>query len=124
MKLTKKLLGFCLILAALFAPTAHAATIEVNPGPVGGPANNLAFEVQAPGALQLDLVFTDNKTLEYGAGLHVFFVDSSVANPTYLGAFLNASGNEIPGTEYFGQVNIDACTSQKSVNIEIIDFLA
>ena len=32
---TLKILGICLILVALFAPTAHAETIVVNPGAVG-----------------------------------------------------------------------------------------
>ena len=65
-------LGIYLILVALFASTAHATvTIPVDPGPVGGSAQPLSFSVPVASAGQIDLVFTDNKTLTFGPGLLV-----------------------------------------------------
>ena len=55
-----KVLGFCLILTALCASTAHAQVEEivVNPGTVGANANDFVFNVLTdPGALQVDLIF-------------------------------------------------------------------
>ena len=65
-----KTLGLCLILTTLFAPSAQALEILVNPGPAGSPVNNpLAFFIEEgslpepPPFPSVDLVFTDGKSV-------------------------------------------------------------
>ena len=98
------ILGVCLILVALFAlfaPFAHAQqTVDVNPGSVGKEAQN--FNFNAGPAVFVDILWTDNKTLEWEAGPHVFVLWGS-SNAAYAGILLDAAGNEIPGTELVGE---------------------
>jgi hypothetical protein len=105
-----KILCSCLILSVLFALTAQAATITVenDPGPVGGPAGPLAgWSINDPDIDIVNLVFTDNKALKSGPGVLIFLLGGGTNEP-YAGFFLDASGSAIPGTEFFGQVDVDA----------------
>lgn len=101
-----KILISCLMLAALFASGAHAVSIDVNPGPVGGPANQLSWTLPnppAPDQFAFDIMFTDNKTLEWGAGTQIFSLLTSAPAGNYFGAFLDAGGDSIPGTAFVGR---------------------
>ena len=96
---TLKFLGICLILLALLAPTAQAETVSVNPGTVGGEAQNFIFSTSKN--LVIDFVWSDNKTLEWEAGSHVFFLFGP-GGASYAGILLDAAGDPIPGTELTG----------------------
>jgi len=98
----KRIIGLCLFLVVLFAPTAYAVTIVVNPGNVGGEAQNFNF-ANDDLVLVVDLVWADNKTLEWGAGTHVFLLAGD-PGAFYAGILLDAAGNPIPGTELAGRV--------------------
>lgn len=100
MSRAKELIRSCLFLVALFAPTAHAETVTVNPGAVGGEAQDFNFS-NGDGTLVVDLVWADNKTLEWGAGTHVFLLAGD-SGALYVGILLDAAGNVIPGTELAG----------------------
>ena len=95
---TLKILRICLILLALLAPTAHAETKVVNPGNVGGEAQDFQFDASTQ---VVDIVWADNKTLEWGAGTHIFFLLGPPGSG-YVGILLDAAGIPIPGTELIG----------------------
>ncbi|MBW2397475.1 MAG: PEP-CTERM sorting domain-containing protein [Deltaproteobacteria bacterium] len=106
--------GCCLILAALFAPSAQALEILVNPGPAGSPVNNpLAFFIEEgslpepPPFPSVDLVFTDGKSVilepETGPANNLLVFEMFGATTvTYTGFLTNELGNEIPGTDFTG----------------------
>ena len=100
-----KILGICLILVALFAPTAHAEEVLVDPGTPGSEAKN--FDFTADSGLLIDIIFTDNKTLEWEAGTHLFATPGSPFSWVYSGVLLDASGNAIPGTLVYGQTQAE-----------------
>ncbi len=113
MRAGRRILGCCLILAALFAPSAQA--VPVNPGSVGSPANNplnfLTPDLPMPPPVpSFDLVFTDGKSLilQGGANILGFIIELSSGGTAYSGFLTDELGNEIPGTEYTGVVTIDA----------------
>ncbi len=105
-------LGCCLILATLFAPSAQAVEILVNPGPAGSPVNNpLAFFIEEgslpepPPFPSVDLVFTDGKSviLKPGTGPpNLLVFEMFGATVSYTGFLTNELGNEIPGTDFTG----------------------
>jgi len=103
------ILGICLILAALFACTAHAQeTIGVDPGPVGEPAFDFAFNVSVAATNSIKLEFFDNKTLKAGPGITGFmFTGITDKGIPYSGVLLDANGEEIPGTEFDGVTSFD-----------------
>ena len=102
---TLNILGICLILVALFAPTAHAEKIVVDPGAVDGGAQDFAVEATfSEDSPELFVIlFTDNKTLEWEAGTHEWLTLGSPSSLAYAGFLLDASGNPIPGTELVGK---------------------
>ena len=89
-------------------------TIEIDPGNPGDQAFNLSFDVDLPGTNQINLVFTENKTLKFGPGPLSFLF--TCTGPTcaegvrYSGSLRDASGNEIPGTSFSGVFDGDAAT--------------
>lgn len=100
----KQYLASFFILAALFAPGAQAAQVSVNPGTVGFGAIDLQFFLIGD-ATEIDITFTDNKTLEYQGDL-TFNVQppAGIGTPfiPYTGFFTDASGNKITGTDFSG----------------------
>jgi len=115
MRNSHKILVSCLTLLALWGPSAQAVTLTVenNPGVVGEPAQPLAgWSVNDPDIDTVNLVFTDNKTLESGPGALGFFlgVGGSTDGVSYTGFLLDASGSAIPGTDFFGIVGVDAAS--------------
>jgi hypothetical protein len=117
-----KTLGLCLILTTLFAPSAQALEILVNPGPVGSPAANPLFFFIEDGSLpdpppppSVDLLFTDGKSLMLDPGIDhrnllVFFIDGE--RVTYTGYLTDELGGEIPGTDFTGSVDTSATNTQ------------
>jgi hypothetical protein len=102
-------LGFMLV--ALFAPTAHAqqVTVEVNPGEPCNPARDFSF-VTEEDAYLIDVLFKDNKTVEYGEGTHSFFFIAGAGEflgYPYFGFLLDAAGEVIPDTAFFGEFPSD-----------------
>ena len=71
-----KILVSCFVLAALFTSGAKAITCnptcEVPIGPVGGLANDFIFDTGKTPVI--DILWADNKTLEWEAGQHLFFL--------------------------------------------------
>jgi len=113
MRAGRRILGCCLILAALFAPSAEA--VPINPGSVGSPANNpMNFLTPTlptpPPAPSFDLVFSGGKSLILQGGENIlgFTIRLSSEGTAYSGFLTDELGNEIPGTEYAGVVNVDA----------------
>jgi len=114
--------GCCLILAALFAPSAQAVEILVNPGPVGSPVNNpLAFFIEEgslpepPPFPSVDLVFTDGKSviLQPGTGPPNLLVFEMLGDTvSYTGFLTNELGNEIPGTDFTGIADTSATNKE------------
>lgn len=98
-----KILVSCFMLASLYASGAKAVTCDptcfVNPGPVGGLANGFIFSTSSLPVL--DIVWTDNKTLEWEEGQRLFFIFGPPSQ-TFGGFLLDASGDIIPGTEIIG----------------------
>ena len=97
-----KILVFCLMLAALFTSSARAVTIFVNPGNPGSSAQDFNFS-DPDSALLIDIVWTDNKTLTWDAGTHVFSIFGDPGSLGYVGGLLDASGNVIPSTALAGE---------------------
>jgi hypothetical protein len=95
-----KFLSICLLLIALFAPTAQAETVFVNPGTVGDTAQDFTFG--AGSNISVDIVWTDNKTLEYTSGTHLFFLYGPPC-ATYTGVLLDAAGSAIPDSGLAGK---------------------
>jgi len=83
----------------LITAGAHAVTIFEDPGTPGNGAQDFAFD--QVGGLEVDILWTDNKTLEWGAGEHVFVLFGS-PNALYTGWLLDQFGNEIPDSEILG----------------------
>lgn len=77
-------------------------TILVNPGPIGQESQGFNFSVNSELAV-VDILWTDNKTLTWEAGTHVF-IFSGNANHFYTGILLDASGRGIPGSEFVGKM--------------------
>ena len=95
-----------LMLVILFAPTAHAqqVTVEVNPGEPCNPASNFSFATESD-AYVIDVLFKDDKTLEYGEGTHaIFFVAGAgeFLGYVYFGSLLDAAGDVLPETAFLG----------------------
>ncbi|MBW2694026.1 MAG: PEP-CTERM sorting domain-containing protein [Deltaproteobacteria bacterium] len=118
-----KTLGFCLILTTLFAPSAQALEILVNPGPFGSPVNNpLAFFIEEgslpepPPFPSVDLVFTDGKSVilepETGPANNLLVFEMFGAIVTYTGFLTNELGNEIPGTDFTGIADGDVTNKE------------
>jgi hypothetical protein len=114
-----KIFGSSLILLALFASSAKALTIPINPGPIGGPANEFSWQTDDD-FVTFDIVFTDGKALQWGPGRQVFRLLSAVANgEDFFGAFLDASGEPIPGTAFVGQFGTNL--SPANVAVVVLD---
>ena len=96
-----KTLGSCLILLALIASGANADTIFVNPGTPGSEAQN--FDVISDDPFTIDILFLDNKTLEYEAGTHLFATPGTPVSMIFGGVLLDSSSNPIPDTLVAGQ---------------------
>jgi hypothetical protein len=101
-----------LMLVALFAPTAQAqqVTVEVNPGEPCNPAGDFSFETEEE-AYVIDVLFKDNKTVEYGEETHSFFFTPGPGfflGYLYFGSLLDAAGDVIPDTAFFGEFPSDA----------------
>ena len=111
----QKTLVICLILVTLFASGAKAETVFINPGEVGGQAIN--FQFTNDNAAFVDLLWSDNKTLEWEAGTHVFLLYGRLCLG-YAGILLDAVGNEIPDTELAGRT---PCTSGSELSVGVID---
>jgi len=98
-----KILVACFMLAALFAGTAHAiTTMELDPGTPGEAAQNFDFGQQS---LDVDgllrVTFTDNKTLEWTAGSHLWLSPGQPLDLDYFGAFLDS--NLDPIADFIGK---------------------
>jgi hypothetical protein len=102
-----KICGSCLILLALFASGARAVTIEIDPGAVGNLVNSpLNFVVPPPGAVVVDLVFSDQKTLTWGPGPLFFALTASPGGALVpLNGYLSDGGGEIAGTAFDGLID-------------------
>jgi len=111
-----KILGICLILIALFAPAAHAETVQVNPGAVGGNANDFFFD--AGPADFVKIVWTDSKTLEYTSGTTHFFFLYGPDCSSFAGVLLDAAGKPIPETAVGGRTQ---CTAGSELSTGRID---
>jgi hypothetical protein len=101
---TLKILGICLLLVALFAPTAQAlTTITIDPGTPGEGAQDFDF-----GAIDLidsslvQVVFADNKTIKWDAGSH-FFQSPGTPGTSYLGFFLDENLEPINTAVFAGR---------------------
>jgi hypothetical protein len=101
--------GCCFVLAALFAPSAQAVEIAVDPGVVDEEASPINFTLVNPETV-FDLTFTDMKTLE-GAGLPTSFSlrpDCSFPQcPVidFTGYLSDESGTEIDDTAFVGKTD-------------------
>ncbi len=98
-----KTLCFCLILAALFAPSALAVEVIIDPGPVGSEAiTNTPFTL--PNEDQsLEIKFADNKTLEFGPQPPLIFsIQSDQVDTLYTGFLTDEQGIQIVGTDFSG----------------------
>ena len=93
-----KSIALSVFFVAFFASTAQAETTEINPGNIGSEAQDFNFDAST---VTVDIVWTDNKTLEWGAGTHIFFL-LGPAGSAYGGILLDAAGIPIPGTELIG----------------------
>ena len=109
-----KILCFCLILLALLGFTAQAqADVEQFVIPVGEVGsrppdpNSWVIAPSYPDTTTCVLVWEDNKQLQFGPGPLSFFIDGDSGSP-YTGHLLDAGLNAIPGTAFFGIVNVDA----------------
>jgi hypothetical protein len=93
----------CLMLAALLASSANAATVFLNPGTPGELAQDLDFGGQAAEAGPTTFLFEENKTLEYDeAGFHFFLVTGNSRNLTFTGVLLDE--NLVPiNAVFYGQ---------------------
>ena len=100
-----KTLVFCLTLSVLVAGNADAITkLEIDPGTPGDAAQNFDFGlvgVDEDGLLQV--TFTDNKTLEWGAGSHFWTSPGTPFNTSYIGFFLDGNLDEIPTAMFAGR---------------------
>jgi hypothetical protein len=107
LKLTVAIVGTLLLIGV---SSVYAAPILVDPGQVGSVSDGFEFFVLPVGGLLVEVLFTDLKTLELGAGLHGFFLTGlgPGTRPIYAGSFLDAQGVSIPGTEFEGKVDGDA----------------
>jgi PKD repeat protein len=106
--------ALCLILLALLGFTAQAqADVEQFVIPVGAVGssppdpNPWVIASSYPDTTTCVLVWEDNKQLESGPGALSFFIDGDSGSP-YTGHLLDAGLNAIPGTAFFGIVNVDA----------------
>jgi hypothetical protein len=112
MKRTNKLssLATVALMAALLlgTSTAHAVTVSADPGTIGNVSDSFLFFVPPVGGLTVDVMFTDDKTLEFGAGLTGVTVTGGTTKPLYTAGFLDLGGNLIPGTEFGSKVDADA----------------
>lgn len=106
----RRILWRILLAVALLAGTdaAHAISIPADPGSPGSFSDGFSFPVPTPGFLSVEVMFTDNKTLELPPGTTAIAVTGSGSNPVYQAAFLDAAGTVIPGTNFSGFVDGDA----------------
>jgi hypothetical protein len=99
---------------ALFASSAKAVQITVDPGMVGGPVNDIiSFVVPPPGAVFVDLSFANQKTLTFGPGPLSFAltrVPAGGLGPPFVGALADENGDEIPGTGFTGVIDAGVIT--------------
>jgi hypothetical protein len=104
---TLKALGCGLTLLLLFASGAKAVPIDYNPGEVGQPVDEtFTFALAGPGALVVDLVFTDQKTLTWGPDPLIFALTAFPNNLQALtGVFTDGNGDPIAGTEFAGSID-------------------
>jgi hypothetical protein len=91
-----RILGLCLLLAMLLAPSAQAIAIPLHPGAVELPASPLSLSSGSASGMA-DLMFSNMKTFEFGPGILAFSIQPSEPVP-YTGFLRDALGNEIPGT--------------------------
>ena len=101
-----KILGICLILAMFFAPTAQAAltTMMIDPGTPGEGAQDFIFD-----SFESDLVqvlFTDNKTIEWNAGSH-FWLSPGTPGASYIGFFLDLNLDPIRTAAFAGKTVLE-----------------
>lgn len=96
-----KILGLSFMLAAFFASGAKADIIFVDPGTPGSGAQD--FFIASTTGVLIDILFLDNKTLEWEAGTHTWLTPGTPVDLLYSGFLLDESGNEIPGTELIGR---------------------
>ena len=103
MKMTNKLMGFCLLLAMLFASGTQAATtITIDPGTPGEGAKDFDFGsvfTEDP----LLVLFADNKTIEWDAGAHFWQSPGQPPRLTYLGFFLDKNLDPITTAAFAGR---------------------
>lgn len=111
-----KILVVCFMLAALFTSGAKAVTVFVNPGNPGNPAQDFNFS-DPDSALLIDIFWTDNKTLTWDAGTHVFSIFGDPGSLGYVGALLDASGNVIPDTALAGETTGTADFGFGAINL-------
>ena len=109
-----KTLG-CLILAALFAPSAQAATIaeiEVDPGSIGMASDGFVFSLTEEVEV-VDITFSDGKSLGFIVDpIQLVFAMKETSGTSGLipmaGFLTNENGRPIPGTAFTGQVTSSA----------------
>ena len=88
---TLKFLGICLMLVALFAPGTQAQSgceqepLYIDPGTIGNGAKD--FTVSAPSLRCITILWTDNKTLEYGDGTHFWLTPGAPYGGVYTVTF-------------------------------------
>ena len=116
-KRSKRIIGLCVFLAAFFAPAAHAQTIYQDPGAVGGTAQDFSFSAGPEPSGVVDILWSDNKTLEYTSGTHLFLLWGPPC-VGYAGVLLDAAGNAIPDAEVAGRTN---CTAGSELSVGVID---
>lgn len=112
--------GSSLVLLALFTSSAKAVqTIDINPGAIGGPADEFGWETDDD-QFTFDIVFTDSKALEWGPGTQIFRLLAPFdAGQDFFGAFLDGAGEPILGTAFVGKIGTDL--SPGDVAVAVLD---
>jgi hypothetical protein len=112
------MLACCLLLTALFAPTAQAVPVlevEVDPGVVGSEAENLQWGIDSGESYAVvTLRFTDGKQLAFPDGdpRKLSFTLNELAqgqrSPIIVGFLLDMDDRPIDGTQFVGVADLDA----------------